>query len=125
MFADELLSTGTKWTLTYIDNWRKIYKKELEGHMDEASDDGDDDEDEEPDCLAQNCAPQARNFFSEISFFRAQISQNISRNSGMMAIPQAISTQILIKMRWLASRNSYIGCWSPKFRKILVCIVIL
>ena len=49
LFADELLSTGTKWTLTYIDKLQSRYKKEVEDQMDEPSDDGADDEDEEPD----------------------------------------------------------------------------
>ena len=49
LFADELLSTGTKWTLIFIDKLRLRYQKELEGHMDEPCDDGDDDEDDEPD----------------------------------------------------------------------------
>ena len=49
LFADELLSTGTKWTLTYIDKLQSRYKKEVEDQTDEPSDDGADDEDEEPD----------------------------------------------------------------------------
>ena len=49
LFADELFSTGTKWTLTYIDQLQSRYKKELEDQTDEPSDDGDDDEDDEPD----------------------------------------------------------------------------
>ena len=49
LFADELLSTVTKWTLTYIDKLQSRYKKEVEDQTDEPSDDGDDDEDDEPD----------------------------------------------------------------------------
>jgi hypothetical protein len=49
LFADELLCTGTKWTLTYIDKLQSRYKNEIEGQMDEPSDDGADDEDDEPD----------------------------------------------------------------------------
>ena len=49
LFADELLSTVTKWTLIFIDKLRLRYKKELEGQTDEQSDDGDDDEDDESD----------------------------------------------------------------------------
>ena len=33
-----------------------------------------------PVALAWNCAPEARKFFSEISFFRGLISQNFARN---------------------------------------------
>ena len=44
LFADELLSTGTKWTLTYIDKLQSRYKKEVEDQTDEPSDDGEDDE---------------------------------------------------------------------------------
>ena len=49
LFADELLSTVTKWTLTYIDKLQSRYKNEVEDQTDEPSDDGDDDEDDEPD----------------------------------------------------------------------------
>jgi hypothetical protein len=49
LFADELLSTGTKWTLTYIDKLRMRYESEIGEPSDDevASDDGEDDEEQD------------------------------------------------------------------------------
>ena len=49
LFADELLSTGTKWTLTYIDKLRMRYESEIGESSDDevASDDGEDDEEQD------------------------------------------------------------------------------
>ena len=49
-----VLSTGTKWTLIYIDQLQSRYKKEIEDQTDEPSDDGDDDEDDEPDAEGED-----------------------------------------------------------------------